>query len=205
MTNCEINGVFHEQLTWGVYYDTWENVAKNKFMAFVLGGAALLEKLGLSMELSRTLISVLIISFAATTLDTATRIQRKIITELGNAVNIPPLKNKIGATLFGILPAYLLTLNGTGWKLWPVFGASNQMLAALTLMVITIYFWKKNKTIMPLLIPMLFIMGITFTSLVMKIKDFFTAGWRIGLMSIITLLIINKYYWPLVVTMINIK
>ena len=172
VTNCEINGVFHEHLAWGDYYNTWENTAKNKFMAFVLGGGALLEKLGLSIELSRTLISVLIISFAATTLDTATRIQRMIITELGNATNIAPLKNKIGATMLGVIPAYLLTLNGTGWQLWPVFGASNQMLAALTLMVLSIYFWKKGRNILPLLLPMLFIMVITIISLFIKTNEF---------------------------------
>ena len=172
VTNCEVNGVFHEHLTWGAYYDTWENAAKNKFMAFVLGGAALLEKLGLSIDFSRTLISVLIISFAATTLDTATRIQRMIITELGAATNIAPLKNKVGATLLGVIPAYLLTQNGTGWKLWPVFGASNQMLAALTLMVLSLYFWKKGKNILPLIIPMVFIMIITITSLFFKTQEF---------------------------------
>ena len=142
-------------------------------MAFVLGGGALLEKLGLSVELARTLISVLIISFAATTLDTATRIQRMIITELGSATNIKPLKNKTGATILGVIPAYLLTLNGTGWKLWPVFGASNQMLAALTLMVLSIYFWKKGRNILPLLLPMLFIMVITIISLFIKTNEFF--------------------------------
>ncbi|MBI65001.1 MAG: carbon starvation protein A [Candidatus Marinimicrobia bacterium] len=176
VTNCEINGVFHEHLSWGVYYETWEHAAKNKFMAFVLGGGALLEKLGLSVELARTLISVLIISFAATTLDTATRIQRMIITELGNATNIAPLKNKIGATMLGVIPAYLLTLNGTGWKLWPVFGASNQMLAALTLMVLSLYFWKKGRNILPLLLPMLFIMVITIISLFIKTNEFFIAN-----------------------------
>ena len=171
-TNCEVNGVFHEHLAWSDYYDTWEHAAKNKFMAFVLGGGALLEKLGLSVELARTLISVLIISFAATTLDTATRIQRMIITELGNATNITPLKNKVGATMLGVIPAYLLTLNGTGWQLWPVFGASNQMLAALTLMVLSIYFWKKGRNILPLLLPMLFIMVITIISLFIKTNEF---------------------------------
>ncbi len=172
VTNCEVNGVFHEHLAWGDYYDTWEHAAKNKFMAFVLGGGALLEKIGLSVELARTLISVLIISFAATTLDTATRIQRMIITELGTATNINPLKNKVTATLIGVIPAYLLTLNGTGWKLWPVFGASNQMLAALTLMVLSIYFWKKGRNILPLVLPMIFIMIITLISLILKTKEF---------------------------------
>ena len=68
-----------------------------------------------------------------------------IITELGNATNIAPFKYKLSATIIGVIPAYLLTLSGTGWKLWPVFGASNQMLAALTLMILSIYYWRKGK------------------------------------------------------------
>ena len=203
VTNCEINGVFHEHLSWGAYYDTWEHAAKNKFMAFVLGGGALLEKLGLSVELARTLISVLIISFAATTLDTATRIQRMIITELGNATNIKPLKNKIGATILGVIPAYLLTLNGTGWKLWPVFGASNQMLAALTLMVISIYFWKKGRNIFPLLLPMLFIMFITIISLFIKTNEFFiTNNYLLLGINIILIVLIS---WMIIEGALQIK
>ena len=203
VTNCEVNGVFHEHLAWNDYYDTWEHAAKNKFMAFVLGGGALLEKLGFSVEVARTLISVLIISFAATTLDTATRIQRMIITELGNATNIKPLKNKIGATLLGVIPAYLLTLNGTGWKLWPVFGASNQMLAALTLMVLCIYFWKKRRNILPLVIPMLFIMFITIISLFIKTKEFFTTQNYLLLSINITLIILIS--WMITEGIIQIK
>jgi len=60
----------------------------------------------------------------------------------------------------------------TGWALWPIFGASNQMLAALTLMILTLYFWQRNKPILPLFIPMLFIMVITIISLVIKAKQF---------------------------------
>ena len=96
-----------------------------------------------------------------------------IITEIGNASNIAPLKNKAGATILGVVPAYLLTLNGAGWTLWPVFGASNQMLAALTLMILTIYFYKKRKNILPLIIPMIFVMIIALISLTMKLSDFY--------------------------------
>ena len=203
VTNCEVNGVFHEHLAWSDYYDTWEHAASNKFMAFVLGGGALLEKLGLSVEIARTLISVLIISFAATTLDTATRIQRMIITELGSATNITPLKNKFGATLLGVIPAYLLTLNGTGWALWPVFGASNQMLAALTLMVLSIYFWRKGKNILPLILPMIFILIITIISLILKTKEFFIANNYLLLCINITL--ISLIVWMIIEGIIQIK
>ena len=203
VTNCEINGVFHQHLTWDSYYDSWENAAKNKFMAFVLGGGALLEKLGLSTELARTLISVLIISFAATTLDTATRIQRMIISELGNASKITPLKNKITATILGIVPAYFLTLNGTGWKLWPIFGASNQMLAALTLMILSIYFWRKKRNIIPLLIPMIFIMIITIISLFIKSSEFFMS--RNYLLLSINIFLITLIIWMIIEGIIQIK
>ena len=77
-------------------------------------------------------------------------------------VNQEPLTVETSLKISKIV-AYLLTLNGTGWKLWPVFGASNQMLAALTLMVLSLYFWKKGRNILPLLLPMLFIMVITIT------------------------------------------
>ena len=59
-----------------------------------------------------------------------------------------------------------------GWVLWPIFGASNQMLAALTLMILSIYYWKRNRPVLPLVIPFIFITIITLTTLMVKIKSF---------------------------------
>ena len=126
-----------------------------------------------------------------------------IITELGSATNITPLKNKIGATMLGVIPAYLLTLNGTGWKLWPVFGASNQMLAALTLMVLSLYFWKKGRNILPLIIPMLFIMIITIISLFLKTKEFFIA--QNYLLLSINMILIILISWMIIEGVMQIK
>ena len=75
-----------------------------------------------------------------------------IIAEIGNALKIKSLQNKYFSTTFAILPAMMLTMLSmpdpitgntiqTVWVLWPIFGASNQMLAALTLMIITLYFF----------------------------------------------------------------
>jgi carbon starvation protein len=58
------------------------------------------------------------------------------------------------------------------WVLWPIFGASNQMLAALTLMVLVLYFSAKKKPVLPLLIPMLFIMVITVVAMIAKLRQF---------------------------------
>jgi carbon starvation protein len=203
VTHCEVNGVFHEHLAWSDYYNSWENAAKNKFLAFVLGGGVLIEKLGLPAELSKTLISVLIISFAATTLDTATRIQRMIISELGKTIKSSTLNNKYIATLVGIIPAYYLTLNGTGWKLWPIFGASNQMLAALTLMILALYFYKKGKNILPLIIPMIFIVIITIIALFLKMSEFIQS--KNYLLLSVSVILISLITWMLIEGVIQIR
>jgi carbon starvation protein len=65
------------------------------------------------------------------------------------------------------------TMRQAGWVLWPIFGASNQMLAGLTLMVLTLYYWQKKRPILPLLIPMFFVMGIAITALVVNAIQFY--------------------------------
>jgi len=171
-------------LNWNVYYDTWAHASGNKAAAFVLGGGALIQSLGIPTIVANTLMAVLVISFAATTLDTATRIQRFILNEFGIATGVRALSNRYTATIVAIIPAILLafwnvvepgtgTMRQAGWVLWPIFGASNQMLAGLTLMVLTLYYWQKKRPILPLLIPMFFVMGIAITALVVNAIQFY--------------------------------
>ena len=184
VTNCNLPSIGAvENLSWNIYYDTWAHAATNKATAFVLGGGALIQSLGIPQTLAKTIMAVLVISFAATTLDTATRIQRFILIEVGQTINVPLLKNRYIATFVAIVPALALTLwniadpvsgelTQAGWVLWPIFGASNQMLAALTLMTLSIYFWKKNKPVLPLIIPFIFITVTTLSSLAVNAQSF---------------------------------
>jgi carbon starvation protein len=185
VSNCNLPSVGPvTDLNWNVYYDTWAHASGNKAAAFVLGGGALIQSLGIPTIVANTLMAVLVISFAATTLDTATRIQRFILNEFGIATGVRALSNRYVATIVAIIPAILLafwnvvepgtgTMRQAGWVLWPIFGASNQMLAALTLMVLTLYYWQKKRPILPLLIPMIFVMGITITALVVNAIQFY--------------------------------
>jgi carbon starvation protein len=215
VTQCSLPSIGAvENLSWGVYYDSWAHATANKAAAFVLGGGALLEQLGLPSNLAKTLMAVLVISFAATTLDTATRIQRFIISEIGSALNFKPLCNRYGATLMAVIPAVMLTLwsvpdpvsgtmKQTAWVLWPLFGASNQMLAALTLMVLTLYFWQRKKPILPIFIPMLFIMLITFIALIIKAQSFYYQGNT--LLFSINLIMIGLIIWMIFEGMLIVK
>ena len=190
-------------LSWSVYYDTWAHASGNKASAFVLGGGALLTSIGLSEPLANTLMAVLVISFAATTLDTATRIQRFILNEFGKATKVKILSNRYIATLIAIIPAILMAfwnitdpgsgvIKQAGWVLWPIFGASNQMLAALTLMVLTLYYWQKKKPFLPLLIPMLIIMIVTFSALLANAVKFYGVN---GILFILNLILITLIIW----------
>ena len=200
---CNLPSIgYVENLSWNIYYDTWAHTATNKATAFVLGGGALIESLGVSTELAKTITAVLVISFAATTLDTATRVQRFILTEVGISFNNKVLKNRYFSTLVAILPALFLTLwNVTdpisglkiraGWALWPIFGASNQMLAALILMMMSIYFWKRKNPIIPLIIPFIFITITTFLSLIINANSFMKNNLLLFVIEIIFIMLIT--------------
>ena len=136
--------------------------------AFVDGGANFLAALGIPIKLGVATIAVLVACFAATTLDTATRLQRYVIQELAGVCRIRPLENKYLATLVAVLSALVLALMrgpapagelgtpGTGGLyLWPLFGATNQLLAGLAFMVTVFYLWRRNKPIWFAVGPML--------------------------------------------------
>jgi carbon starvation protein len=56
-----------------------------------------------------------------------------------------------------------------------VFGASNQMIAALTLLVMALYFWQRQRPVLPLVLPMLFVMAVTMFSLGLHLLGFMAA------------------------------
>jgi len=133
-----------------------------KVGAFIEGGANFLSALkipgtrwGMPLELAIGIMAVLVASFAATTLDTATRLQRYVIQELAQTVNFKPVENKYVATgvalFFGGAMA-MLSAPGKGpgsggLLLWPLFGATNQLLAGLAFMVLVFYLWRRKKPI----------------------------------------------------------
>jgi carbon starvation protein len=110
-------------------------------------------------------------TFVFDTLDVGARLGRYLIQEL---LGLP---NLLGATIgtiltLGIPILVIVSTQEGGWiKFWTLFGAANQLLAALTLLTISIWLRQSGKRIAFTLIPMIFILCITFTALVYIVKN----------------------------------
>ena len=136
---------------WLHQYSSWMGAKglSDKIAPVVIGAANMMGSLGLPKMVGITLMGVFIASFAGTTLDTSVRIQRYVVSELASDLRIPYLTNRWTATSFAVLTAAGLAFatgaDGKGaMKLWPLFGISNQLLAALALLVITHYLKHKG-------------------------------------------------------------
>lgn len=241
---------------WMQYYQQWGGDAGlgDKLKPFVVGSANMMESIGVPQSFSITLMGVFIASFAATTLDSATRLQRYLISELaapktradgtqcagcGYArdglaagdccpecnsnlwIRKPRLigrvrqliANRYGATLIAVVSALAFALSDGfeftriqvilggpgrdywgynifgdwfirnnlaqaglgGLKLWPIFGATNQLLAGLALLVVTVWLVKSKRPAWVSAIPMAFMLAMTGYAIVLLAQSFHRA------------------------------
>jgi carbon starvation protein len=120
--------------------------------------------------------SVVVISFAATTLDTSVRLQRYIISELGSEYRVKVVQNRWVATLIAVMSCGLLALGldrgAGGMRLWPLFGTTNQLLAGLSLLVLTLYLLHLGRRAWVTAIPMVFVLLMTTWAMLLNLARF---------------------------------
>ncbi|MEE4362314.1 MAG: carbon starvation protein A [Desulfotignum sp.] len=168
---------------WTTHYSSWAAAAGlgSKVAAFVDGSANMLAAFGIPASIAVVIMGVFVASFAGTTLDTATRIQRYILSELFDSVKLTALTGKYITTFLAVGTALLLAFasgpSGNGaLKLWPLFGAVNQTLAGLALIIITVYLKDKGGVKWMIAgIPALFMMVMTIWALILNQGSFGTA------------------------------
>ena len=191
------------------HYASWAAAAglKSKLDAFVIGSANLLESYGIPMKIAITIMGVFIVSFAATTLDTATRIQRYVISELGASLNVKPITGRYTATFIAVVTAMILafyTGDGKGaLALWPLFGTVNQLLAGLALLVLTIYLLRKQISVKVAFIPFIFMVVMDGWAMLINITKFATTG-KIFLL-VLAIIIFALLIWMIIETLIAAK
>lgn len=163
---------------------------------FAEGGARIVGALGIPKAFALNILAVFMVSFASTTIDTATRLQRYVIAEFGDSVKQNWLTNKYFAAGIAVVSAYLMAFRGSANLIWPLFGATNQMLAGLALLTVTVYLAKKNKPILYTLIPMIFMIVMTTWGMVANFRSYLAAGNM--LLTVINGLIILLELWMIV-------
>jgi carbon starvation protein len=165
---------------WNSRYDVWSSRLGPLVAAFVDGSSNFLRALGLPAAVATPLMGVFVASFAATTLDSACRLQRYVVQELASTVTpgrgspvafLGWFRSKHGATMVAVGAAALIAAMpppGQPWAfanagqggllLWPLFGATNQLLGGLSFLVITFYLWRRRVPVWFLVIPMVFML-----------------------------------------------
>ncbi len=167
---------------WTQHYADWAT-AKGlgaKIGAFVEGSVNMMQyifgKSAFMHDLLATIMGVFIVSFAGTTLDTATRVQRYIVQEIGTSLKQKWLTNKYVATFVAVASALALAFVDPTGKgaliLWPLFGTVNQLLAGLALLVTTVYLVRKRVNPWVSALPMIFMVVMTSWAMVLNIKNF---------------------------------
>lgn len=151
--------------------------------AFVEGGAYIIHNgLGLPEVTAATLLTVMAALFAGTTMDTGLRLQRYIFQEWGDIYQQPWMKKPAIATGLAVGSCLLLAFGAGGADgsggliIWPLFGTTNQLLAGLTLLVITVMLVRLKRPMWYTLAPLCFLLVMTILALLLQLRTFWNQG-----------------------------
>jgi len=168
---------------WKTHYHDWGSIQGlgNSMSAFIEGCTRFVATLGIPEAMARNLIAVVVVSFALTTLDSATRLLRYNIEEIGVTLRIRALGNRyltsslaVGAISF--FAFYKIDGKSAGLALWQLFGSTNQLLAGLALLVISLYLIQRRRFALPYLIPLVFMMITTVIAMTNNLRKYYAEG-----------------------------
>lgn len=163
--------------------------------AFVDGGAAILSGgIGINAAVAGTMLTVMAALFAGTTMDTGLRLQRYIFQEFGEIYGIRWLGRPLPATLMAVGCCVLLAFgaggaDGSGGLLiWPLFGTTNQLLAGLTLLIVTVMLVRLKRPVWITLAPLAFLLLMTLAALLIQLSEFYqNKDWFLLVLDLVVL------------------
>lgn len=177
---------------WHQIYDKYGSAGAG---TFIQGGAQMITNgWGLPVGVSTTLLATMVALFAGTTMDSGVRLQRYIIQEWGDIYNIALFKKGVFATLLAVTCCLLLAFGAGGasgsggLSIWPLFGSTNQILAGMTLLVLSVMLIKMGRPARYTIIPMVFVLITSCWAAILKLMEFWVAGnWLLVTIDIIVL------------------
>ncbi|AFT70305.1 CstA family carbon starvation transporter CsgG [Alloalcanivorax dieselolei B5] len=162
------------------WQEVYSKFGAGSLKAFVDGGATILSAgTGIDAAVSATMLTVMAALFAGTTMDTGLRLQRYIFQEWGEIYNVAWMRRPVPATLLAVGACILLAFgaggaDGSGGLLiWPLFGTTNQLLAGLTLLVVTVMLVRLGRPTLYTLVPLVFLLVMTLAALLIQLRGFY--------------------------------
>jgi len=175
-------------------FDFQANFAKGWIVAFGTGYGRVVGSLPLVGVTVATLFGIIMLkTFVLTSLDTATRLGRFIVAEsLGSVA--PLFRRRLVASLLTILPAFYLGWTNSWKVIWPVFGAANQLIAALALVVISSYLIGVRKPARYTILPAIFMSATTVAALLWLALNpgsgyLLTGNWTLGVTAVLLVIL----------------
>lgn len=170
--------------------DAWEHIYANwasvqslgaKVGVFINGGASFLQGLGIQRDVGSSFISIIVVSYALTSLDSATRLLRYNFEEISSSIGWNFGTNRILSSLMavgsiGFFAFYKVGGKPAGLALWNLFGTTNQLLAGLALLIITLYLAQRGKPWIYTGLPMFFLLLSTIFAMITNVSGFFQRG-----------------------------
>ena len=177
-------GVAATRVEWNALYADFSTASGGAVGNFVAGIASFTGNLGVPVALGTIFAAVVVISFAATTMDTGVRLQRYIVQEIAEVAGASTLaRNATAATTVAVVvPMAMALLPGGGdagytfGVLWQLFGTTNQLTAGLALAVIAVWVTRNGRNPLSVLIPLVFLLIMTSWALILNLVKFVDQG-----------------------------
>jgi len=160
----------------GGEYGSWKSIGGAglavQLSAVVRGGGHFLAKVGVPTEYGTALLAVTIVAFAMTTLDTATRLLRFNVEAICRSVGLEKLANRYFGSLVAVAAIAFFGLVPAGKTLWTLFGTTNQLLAGLTLLTISVFLYKLRRPVGYTLVPMVIMLAMAMWAIGVMLRGF---------------------------------
>ncbi|WP_298329119.1 carbon starvation protein A [Haloactinopolyspora sp.] len=177
-------GVVASRAEWDTLYGDFSTASDGAAGNFVNGVAVFANNLGIPLDLAVIFAAVVVISFAATTMDTGVRLQRYVVQEIATLAGWNALSRNL--TLAGIVavavPMAMALLPGGGdagytfGVLWQLFGTTNQLTAGLALAVVAVWVVSRRRNPVAVIVPLVFLLVMTSWALIVNLRNFIEAG-----------------------------
>ncbi|MGY2004183.1 carbon starvation CstA family protein [Blastococcus sp. SYSU DS1024] len=173
-------GVAASQADWEALYPDFATASSGATGNFVNGVAQFANNIAIPLDLATIFAAVVVISFAATTMDTGVRLQRYVVQEIGELLGIRALSRNltVATTIAVLIPLGMALLPGGGEAgytfgvLWQLFGTTNQLTAGLALSVIAVWITRRGRNPLAALIPLVFLLAMTSWALIVNLRNF---------------------------------